>query len=436
MMKKCIAILCALGMLLASLGAWAETPEAVDYAGQLELNMDSSSAKTEATVKTFVDGDTVHFHVPPSVCESGVLKARFLAINTPESTGKIEEYGKAASAFTRDKLENAYAILIESDDSHWNLDSTGDRHLVWVWYKSTADTPWRNLNLEILQNGLAKANSTANNRYGDICSSALDGARTAKLNLYSGQKDPNFYYGDAVELDLKELRTNPEKYNGIKVAFNGVVTLNSGNAVYVEARDDETGLMFGMSVYYGFSLSGRGLSILDPGNEVRIVGSMQYYEAGGTWQVSDLTYRMMRPTDPGNIQMLSQGHSPAWTLTDAATFAEGKVTISNEDGTGATYPYAQLALGTSVEMRDLTVTAAYTTDNEDSSSNGAITLTCVSGDGHTILVRTVPMKHADGSLVKQEEYLNKTISVKGIVDYYDGNYQVKVFLPSAITVND
>ena len=35
--------------------------EAVDYASQVELNMSSSSAKVEATVKTYVDGDTTHF---------------------------------------------------------------------------------------------------------------------------------------------------------------------------------------------------------------------------------------------------------------------------------------------------------------------------------------------------------------------------------------
>ncbi len=434
-MKKFLSILCALMMLLASSAAGAETGEpAPDYAAQLTLNMASNTAKTSATVKTFVDGDTVHFHVPTTVCESGVLKARFLAINTPESTGKIEEYGKAASRFTREKLENAVSIIIESDDHQWNLDSTGDRHLVWVWYQPTEGAEYRNLNLEILQNGLCKANSTANNRYGTICSNALDAARQSKLNVYSGQKDPDYYYGDAVELTLKELRTNPEAYNGIKVAFNGVVTLNSGNGVYVEALDEETGLMFGMSVYYGFSLSGKGLSILSPGNEVRIVGTMQYYEAGGTWQVSDLTYRMMKPKDPGNIQLLSEGHAPAYTLTDAETFVS-TVAISAEDGLEGYFPYAQLALATTVEMHGLTVVSAYTTDNEDSSSNGAITLECTA-DGKTVHVRTVPLSDGSGGLVKQDAFLGKTIDVKGVVDYFDGIYQVKVFSMDAITIHN
>ena len=74
--------------------------EAVDYASQVKLNMGSETAKQEVTVKTFIDGDTTHFNVPTDVSDNGVLKARYLAINTPESTGKIEEYGKKASAFT------------------------------------------------------------------------------------------------------------------------------------------------------------------------------------------------------------------------------------------------------------------------------------------------------------------------------------------------
>ncbi len=434
-MKKFLSFLCALMVLLVSSAAGAEATDPVqDYAAQLKLNMASGSAKTSATVKTFVDGDTVHFHVPTTVCEHGILKARFLAINTPESTGKIEEYGKAASRFTREKLENAVSIILESDDGHWNLDSTGDRYLVWVWYQPAEGAEYRNLNLEILQNGLCKANSTANNRYGSICSNALDAARQAKLNVYSGKQDPDYYYGDAVELTLKELRTNPEAYNGIKVAFNGVVTLNSGNGVYVEALDEETGLMFGMSVYYGFSLSGKGLTILSPGNEVRIVGTMQYYEAGGTWQVSDLTYRMMKPKDPGNIQLLSEGHAPAYTLTDAETFGS-TVAISSEDGLETYFPYAQLALATTVEMRGLRVHSAYVTDNEDSSSFGAITLIC-DADGKTIHVRTVPMQDESGALMKPDAYLNQVIDVKGVVDYFDGTYQVKVFSRDAITIHN
>ena len=72
--------------------------------------------------------------------------------------------------------------------------------------------------------------------------------------------DPDFYYGDAVELTLKELRLNTAAYEGIKVAFEGVVTMNGFNSVYVEDYDEETGRYYGILVYYGYSLSGGGLT--------------------------------------------------------------------------------------------------------------------------------------------------------------------------------
>ena len=293
-------------------------------------------------------------------------------------------------------------------------------------------TEYRNLNIEILQNGLALANSSAGNRYGETCMAAIAQAKAQKLNIYSGQKDPDFYYGEAIELTLKELRTNIEAYNGMKVAFHGVVTVNSNNSVFVESFDPETERYYGMSVYYGFGLNGNGLDILSVGNEGRIVGTVQYYEAGGTWQVSDLNYRVMQPDDPGNIQMLSQGHSPAYTLTDADTFMNGQVEILGEEEL-LCFPYAALAMGTSVEMQGLRVVDAYTTTDEESSSKGAITLTC-EVNGVTVTVRTAVLRDADGNLITQDAYLGKTIDVKGIVDLFDGTYQIKVFVPENINI--
>ncbi len=409
-------------------------PPLVDYAGDIELNLNSETVKAEVTVKTFIDGDTVHFHVPTEVNASGVLKGRFLAINTPESTGKIEEYGKAASAFTRQKLESATSIIIESDDEKWNADSTGDRYLIWVWYRTDESQPYRNLNIEILQEGLAIANSSANNRYGSVCVAAINQARAYKYKVHSGQKDPDFFYGDAIELTLKELRTNISAYNGMKVAFSGVITMNDGGSVYIEDFDEETGLYYGISVYYGYGLPGAGLNILSMGNRSRIVGTVQYYEVGGTYQVSGLTYRQMVPDDPGNIQKISDGHTPAYVPTDADTFVNGTVSIVQEEGTKE-FPYAELAMSTSIEMKGLTVVEVYTTDDTDSSSHGALTLTCVSED-ITVTVRTSPLYDENKTLITADAYNGKSIDVRGIVDYYDGNYQIKVFSANGITVNE
>ena len=404
-----------------------------DFASEVKLNMRSETVKQKVTVHAFVDGDTTHFNVPETVSENGILKARYIAINTPESTGKIEEWGKKASAFTREKLSHASSIIIESDTSEWNVDSTGGRYLVWVWYRNSEDEEYRNLNIEILQNGLAIASSTANNRYGSTAMAALNYAKEQKLNVYSGQQDPDFYYGDAVELTLKELRLNVEKYNEIKVAYEGVITMNDGGSVYMEDYDPETGLYYGISVFYGYNLPGKGLDILSVGNRSRIVGTVQYYEAGETYQVAGLTYKQMKPKDPGNIQKISDGHQGAYVLTDAATFTSGKVTVQSSDGSSQVFDYGYLALNTTIEMHNLKVKSINTTSDPASSSYGAMTISC-EVDGVKVTVRTAVLVDSDRQMITKDAYLGKTINVRGVVDYYNGSYQIKVLSAKDITI--
>ena len=403
-----------------------------DYASEVKLNMASETLKIKVSVHSFVDGDTTHFNVPESIVESGILKARYLAINTPESTGKIEEWGKKASKFTREKLSQATSIIIESDDGNLNVDSTGGRYLVWVWYRTSETEEYRNLNIEILQNGLAIASSTANNRYGNVAMAALNYAKEQKLNIYSGQPDPDFYYGDAVELTLKELRCNMEKYDGIKVAFEGVITKNDGGSVYMEDYDPDTGLYYGISVFYGYNLPGKGLEILSVGNRSRIVGTVQYYEAGEVYQVAGLSYRQMKPKDPGNIQKISDGHQGAYTLTDAWTFLNRKVVVEDDTG-NREYDYAYLALGTTIEMHNLKVRSIKTEDDPASSSFGAMTMDC-EVDGVEIRVRTDVLIDSSRNIITADAYLGKVIDVRGLVDYHNGRYQIKVLTSGDITI--
>lgn len=420
-------------------GPTLDPKDAIDYVANLKLDMNSNTAKQVVTIKTLVDGDTTHFYVPKSVNDSGVLKARYLAINTPESTGKIEEWGKEASEFTKSKLKDATSILIESDDSNWNVDSTGGRYLVWVWYKTNANDDYRNLNLEILQNGLAVASNTKNNRYGETCMAALNQAKALKLKIYSGEKDPGFYYGDAVELSLKELRANIDKYLNVKVAFEANVIREANQTSYVEEYDAETDTYFGMTVYYGYSASGDVLDILRVGNRVRVVGLVEYYEAGGTYQIAGLQYRVMKPDDPSNVQKIGEGYSAANAVCEPERFLNGEIEIVVEDEEGnptsKKYKYAAMSYGASIAMENLYVKKVSTTTNEDSSSYGAMTLYCTSG-GLEVQVRTVVLYDADNQMITADAYKGKTINVIGVVDYYSGNYQIKVLSVAGITVLD
>lgn len=399
--------------------------EVIDYAAEAKMG-GSEIAKQEVTVAAYVDGDTVHFSVPESVDPSGVLKARFIGVDTPESTGKIEEYGKKAAGFTKERLSDARSIVIESDNGSWNLDSTGGRSLVWVWYKPQDAGGYRNLNIELLQQGLAVPYSSSNNRLGSVCMAAIAQARRDKLNIYSGEKDPDFYYGDAVELTLKELRLNIADYEGVKVAFEGVITINGGNSVFVEQYDEETGLCYGMSVYYGYGMSGAGLDILSVGNLSRIVGTVQYYEAGDRYQVSGLSYRQMKPDAPDNIKKIASGYEPRYAEITAADFAGAAVKLDGENG-AQELELSELLMDTTVSMKALKVKSVYIEDN------GKATLSCESS-GAEVSVRVEALTNADGEPVITKALKGKHIDVKGVVDSHNGFKQVHVFLPEGVAV--
>ena len=468
MMKRIFALLAALCLLLGCLAGCSDKPQEtqpsgnqsggtepgatepgatepgsqwIDYAASVKLDMSSETVKQEVTVKAYIDGDTTHFNVPATISEGGLLKARYLAVNTPESTGKIEEWGKKASSFTKSRLETASSIIIESDDGNWNVDSTGGRYLVWVWYKPDGAAEYRNLNIELLQEGLSIASSAGSNRYGEVCMNAIAQAKANGLHMHSKEDDPDFYYGDSIPVTLKELRTNIELYENMKVAFEGVITYEGPQTVYVEEYDAETDMYFGMTVYYGYNLGGNGLKYMEPGNRVKFVGSVQYYATGGTWQVSDIEYIIMRPDDPNNVQLISSGHEASNRLTDGQTFKQGKVdmevrtALDSEEMVIKTFDYGELALSTSISMEGLRVEKISTTTNEDSSNKGAMTLSCRTKDGYVISVRTAVLYDENNQLITADAHQGKTINVKGIVDYYTySGYQVKVFSPDDITI--
>ena len=400
--------------------------------------MDSNTKKQEVTVKSYIDGDTTHFNVPTELSADGVLKARYMGVNTPESTGKIEEWGKKASSFTKEKLLNASSIIVESDNDQWNVDSTGGRHLVWVWYKPADSNDYRCLNLELIQNGLSISCGTTADRYGEAATKAFQQAKTQKLHVFSNEDDPEFFYGDAYEIDLKGLRTNIALYENCKVAFEGVVTRNNNNSVYVESYDAETEMYYGMSVYYGYE-TGELLNILKVGNLVRVVGTVTYYETGGTWQVSGLSYREFKPEDPSNTIMVSEGHKAANQEIVPGVFASGKIdveamtSLDSDETELKTFDYAGLLMSTSISMKNLKVLDVYTTNN-GGNSDGAMTLTC-EADGSRIDVRTIVLRDENNNLITANKYLGKTIDVVGIVDYFSGAYQIKVFTPEDITIH-
>ncbi len=431
--------------------------EAVDYAGQLQLDLTTNTKKQEVKVKNYIDGDTTHFtpiqsdltgYTPSDFAATdGVIKARYIAIDTPESTGDIEKWGKTASKFTRSKLETAEKIIVESDSTRWDIDSTGERYVLWIWYIPEGKTEFRNLNVEILQEGYAWGSSTAQNRYGEIASAALNQARHLELHVFAPANvvDENYYEGDAKPVTLKQLRYHIEDYTDIKVRFSGVVAtlMSSGSWItaYVEDYDEADGHSYGMAVFLQTG-AGSVMDVFQVGNVVNVVGVCTYYAIGDTYQVSGVKASSMRP-GPDHSRVEGTDEAKYVELT-AKELTKGTITgeFETDDGIDrVTIPCGEAFMSTSVSMKNLKVVDVYTTPDGD--NKGAISLTCRqdNGDGTTteIIVRTTVLHDENKQLVTEDIFVGKTINVKGIVDKYnneynDSPYQIKVNIFSNIEI--
>lgn len=403
----------------------------VDYVAELSLDMSTDSIKQEVTVYKNIDGDTTHFKfkdstkLPEAAREDGYFKARYMAINTPESTGKIEEWGRRASDFTKNALNSAESIIIESDDDKWNPDSTGSRFMVWVWYRTSADSEYRNLNLEILQNGLAVASNASDNRYGDVCTKAFNQARDQKLYVHSGEEDPDFFYGEAIKMTLKELRLSINDYIATTVAVEGVVTRNDGNnGVYIESYDEETERYYGVYVYYSANPSYGVAPMLSAGNLVRVVGKISDFDPDNP-QISGLVYNARDPENEFQMAKLGEGYEASYTEISADTFVNAKetVTVGDEE---REMRVAELMLGTTVSMKNLTVKSV-----KPAQSSDALTIYC-DVDGIEVQVHAPAMYDEYSQPITEEYYLGKTFDIKGVVDVFYEVYQIEFYSLSDI----
>lgn len=121
-----------------------------------------------------VDGDTAWFLV-----EGDRVKSRFLYIDTPESTNKVEKKGKEASEFVQEQLENAKTIEVEFNEDGDQYDKY-DRALHWVFVDG-----------ELLQEKIAEAGYVKkyydygyDYKYKDIIIEADKKAQQNKVGLY------------------------------------------------------------------------------------------------------------------------------------------------------------------------------------------------------------------------------------------------------------
>lgn len=147
------------------------------------FTINTYAKKLEVTLDKCVDGDTAWFNL-----DNERIKTRFLAINTPESTNKIEAYGKEATNYTCNMLTNAKKIEIEYDSNSDKFDKY-DRHLVWVFVDDTL------LQEKLLEEGLAEIKYIYGNyKYLDEIKKVESTAKKNKVGMWSDSKDDYSIY--------------------------------------------------------------------------------------------------------------------------------------------------------------------------------------------------------------------------------------------------
>ena len=353
----------------------------------------------EVTISNFVDGDTANFRTK----NGKSFTARFLGINTPESTYKVEPWGFAASKYTKNALKNAYKIVLQCDDINDRVDSTGERYLSWVWLiDENGDS--RLLNLELVEVALAKvkANDTS---LAEIFADAVFEVTQARCRIYGYENDPDYDYSkESKALSLKDIRelygtkeaAEQQKDQGKKIVVSGVVVRNDGiNSCYIQQYDVEANEYYGVYVYGGY-VNQAGFKI---GNSVVIEGKIGYYF--GCLQITDITVkvRAFAPEDPSTTYYVQQ--------------IDDKNVINVNNGA---------LIGSLVTINNLTVTGGKDADNN------AFTIYTsyvdAEGKNHKLDIRVsnnINLLDPDGNRIKSYKYFEgKTIkSLTANVSYYD-----------------
>lgn len=134
------------------------------------------------TLASAIDGDTAHFYT-----QSGdYIKVRFLGVDTPESTYQKEAWGKAASNFMKELLQNAETIVVQFDPSG-NIMDTYDRYLAYVWADGVLT------NLELVKNAYSTMKLSSKSPYFDVFYETESIVSKTGRRVW-GEIDPNYDY--------------------------------------------------------------------------------------------------------------------------------------------------------------------------------------------------------------------------------------------------
>ncbi len=399
---------------------------------------------------TGIDGDTSHFKQVDFPKED-LVKSRYYGIDTPESTGQVEPYGKKASKFTTTKLEEAKTIVVTSTvlDKYVvpETDSTGGRYLSLVWISDKENCPYNELvllNLWVVQEGLSLVkNLDKFPEFKDTFMAANEQARNKKLNLFSGEPDDEFNYGDYEDTSLLDIKKeiiaslhdseHKNKFDNKKVRVQGTVVGYANRILFLQAayEDEDTGEIeyAGLNVFCGMnSIPGKYCAI---NTYIELCGLAQDSENFGFQITSVHGFPKIPSQDPNDTKVI---YSPD-KIPDELKAKEFKSTAmalgSANNYASDTYLFATVNVEEEV----------YCSGGYDSASTPAnVTLyTSVSGTRtpFTIYIPFLYQPDPNDEIKKYtsfEEYKGHTFKVKGIYSFHlstSGNLSYQLVLRSS-----
>ncbi|RLA76214.1 MAG: hypothetical protein DRG78_19415 [Epsilonproteobacteria bacterium] len=114
----------------------------------------------EVTLDYCIDGDTARFNYPQIIYNAipnFSNNTRFLNMDTEETYGTPEEWGKPGSNYTCDLLTSAESIVLQTDPNDDLIDNEDYRRLLaWIWVQLPGEEEYFLLNYMVVVQGLAQ----------------------------------------------------------------------------------------------------------------------------------------------------------------------------------------------------------------------------------------------------------------------------------------
>lgn len=282
----------------------------------------------------YVDGDTTHVN---SRNYGYSIKIRYLGIDTPESTSELEEWGKSASNYNKSKLSTAKHIILESQgtskdgEKHQSTVDGNQRSLAYVWYTDVANPSkddFKCLNLEMVYQGFSFGIGSISDM-GEYFYKAFDkankSAQANKRHIYSGEKDPNYYYGEPVSLTLKQLYAttktgvdSPLADNKTLYRIRGYVSRRLDTAFYFQDKASYEQNGTSLPEAYGMYVFTYAETPIKEGDEVEVIGVISSYS--GAYQMMGISYHDISANEDRDTRIISSGHEIKPVKVTAATF--------------------------------------------------------------------------------------------------------------------